>query len=148
MLGAFGPAGDVYAKKGPAPAFLAVPFYLIGWLSGALPSGLPPLSMLQTAFWFDAVVTALTAVLLARTAMTLGYRQRTALMAGALFGLGTIAWPYATHFFGEPLSALAIMGGFDALLRLRQTGALRYAAWAGLAAAVMIVASIPWPSVR
>lgn len=25
VLGAFGPEGDVYSKKGPAPAFLAVP---------------------------------------------------------------------------------------------------------------------------
>ena len=34
VLGAFGPEGDVFSKKGPAPAFLAVPFYLIGWLAG------------------------------------------------------------------------------------------------------------------
>ncbi|HRW08001.1 MAG TPA: hypothetical protein P5121_23025, partial [Caldilineaceae bacterium] len=28
VLGAFGPNGEVYSKKGPAPAFLAVPWYL------------------------------------------------------------------------------------------------------------------------
>jgi len=134
VLGAFGPEGDVFSKKGPAPAFLAVPFYLIGRL-------LPPLSMLQTAFWFNAVVTALTAVLLARTVLALGYRLTAALLAGALYGLGTIAWPYATHFFGEPLSALAILGVFHALLRLRQTGEVRYAAWAGVAAGVMVATS-------
>jgi hypothetical protein len=28
VLGAFGPDGQVFSKKGPAPAFLAVPWYL------------------------------------------------------------------------------------------------------------------------
>ena len=28
VLGAFGPGGEVYSKKGPAPAVLAVPWYL------------------------------------------------------------------------------------------------------------------------
>ena len=56
-----------------------------------------------------------------------GLLLRAAVLAGALFGLGTIAWPYATHFFGEPVSTLAIFGLFYTLLRLRQTGVPRYA---------------------
>ena len=59
VLGAFGPEGDDFSKKGPAPAILAVPFYLIGWLSSRLPVEALRLSMLQTAFWLNAVVTAL-----------------------------------------------------------------------------------------
>jgi hypothetical protein len=141
VLGAFGPEGDVFSKKGPAPAFLAVPFYLIGWLSGRLPVAGLHLSMLQTALWLNAVVTALTAVLLARAALALGYSLRAALLAGAIFGLATIAWPYATHFFGEPISSLAILGLFYALLRLRQTGSSRYALRGGLAAGVMVATS-------
>ena len=141
VLGAFGPEGDDFSKKGPAPAILAVPFYLIGWLSSRLPVEALRLSMLQTAFWLNAVVTALTGVLLARAVLALGYSLRTAVLAGAIFGLGTIAWPYATHFFGEPVSALAIFGLFFALLRLRQTGAPRYALLGGLAAGVMITTS-------
>ncbi len=141
VLGAFGPQGDVFSKKGPAPALLAAPFYLIGWLSGLLPVAALRLSMLQTAFWFNAAVTALTAVVLARLALVLGYRLRAALAAGLLFGLGTLAWPYATHFFGEPLSTLALLGCIDALVRLRQTGLARFAAWAGIAAGIMIATS-------
>lgn len=141
VLGAFGPGGDVFSKKGPAPALLAVPFYLVGWLSGLLPVAGLRLSMLQTAFWFNAVVTALTAVLLSRLALALGYRLRVALAAGLLFGLGTIAWPYATHFFGEPLSTLALLGCIYALVRLRQGGEVRHAAWAGLAAGIMAATS-------
>ncbi len=114
VLGAFGPQGDDFSKKGPAPAILAVPFYLIGWLSSRLPVAALHLSMLQTAFWLNAVVTALTGVLLARTVLALRYSLRAAVLAGAIFGLCTIAWPYATHFFGEPVSALAILGLFYA----------------------------------
>ena len=141
VLGAFGPEGDDFSKKGPAPAILAVPFYLIGWLSSRLPIEALRLSMLQTAFWLNAVVTALTGVLLAQAVLALGYSLRAAVLAGAVFGLGTIAWPYATHFFGEPVSALAIFGLFYALLRLRQTGAPRYAFLGGLAAGIMITTS-------
>lgn len=141
VLGAFGPEGDVFSKKGPAPAFIAVPFYLIGWLSGMLPVASLRLSALQTALWANGFVTALTALLLAQNVRILGYRLRTALLAGMLFGLATIAWPYATHFFGEPLSTLAISGLFYALLRLRQTGEARYAIWGGIAAGVMIATS-------
>lgn len=141
VLGAFGPQGDDFSKKGPAPAMLAVPFYLIGWLSNRLPVAALHLSMLQTAFWLNAVVTALTGVLVARAALALRYTLRTAVLAGAIFGLCTIAWPYATHFFGEPVSALAIFGLFFALLRLRQTAAPRYALLGGLAAGVMFTTS-------
>ena len=141
VLGAFGPEGDDFSKKGPAPAILAVPFYLIGWLSSRLPIEALRLSMLQTAFWLNAVVTAFTGVLLAQAVLALGYALRTAVLAGAIFGLGTIAWPYATHFFGEPVSALAIFSLFFAFLRLRQTGAPRYALLGGLAAGVMITTS-------
>ena len=73
VLGAFGPEGDDFSKKGPAPAILAVPFYLIGWLSSRLPVEALRLSMLQTAFWLNAVVTALTGVLLAQAVLALGY---------------------------------------------------------------------------
>ena len=141
VLGAFGPQGDDFSKKGPAPAILAVPFYLIGWLAAVCPSTALRLSMLQTAFWLNAVVTALTGVLLAQAVLALGYSFRAAVLAGAVFGLGTIAWPYATHFFGEPVSALAIFGLFYTLLRLRQTGAPRYTLLGGLAAGVMITTS-------
>ena len=88
VLGAFGPEGDDFSKKSPTPAILAVPFYLIGWLSSRLPIEALRLSMLQTAFWLNAVVTALTGVLLARAVLALGYSLRAAVLAGAVFRAG------------------------------------------------------------
>ena len=96
-----------------------MPFYLIGWLSSRLPVEALRLSMLQTAFLLNAVVTALTGVLLARAVLVLYYSLRAAVLTGVIFGLGTIAWPYATHFFGEPVSALAIFGLLHGAVRLR-----------------------------
>jgi len=130
-LGAFGTRGDVFCKKGPALALLAVPLYWLMWV-------LPVVGLLQGTLLFNMLVTAATALLVWRTALALGYGQWTGVAAALLYGLATIAWPYATHFFGEPLSALALLASLYTLLRLRQTRRLRYAWAAGLAAGLLI----------
>ncbi|RIK57785.1 MAG: hypothetical protein DCC57_01445 [Chloroflexi bacterium] len=134
VLGAFGPDGEVYSKKGPAPAFLAVTWY---WLLRALAHMDVQIGLLQGTLLWNGFVTAATAVLLWRTANRLGYGDRTGATLGLLFGLCTIAWPYANQFFGEPLSALSLLLCFYGLLswqRTRQVGwALAAGAGAGLA---------------
>ncbi|MBC8449561.1 MAG: hypothetical protein H8D78_17580 [Chloroflexi bacterium] len=130
-LGAFGPDGDVFSKKGPALALLAVPLYWLMW-------ALPGVGLLQGTLLFNMLVTAATALLVWRTVLALGYAQRTGVVAALLYGLGTMAWPYATHFFGEPLSALSLLAMFYTLLRLRQSGRSGYAWATGLAAGLLI----------
>ncbi len=93
---------------------------------------------LQATLLFNAIVTAWTAVLLWLTALRLGYRDRTAMLLGLLFGIATIAWPYAKQFFGEPLSALSLLACFYGLLAWRQTGRARWLAVAGIGAAAAI----------
>ncbi len=106
VLGAFGPDGDVYSKKGPGPAFANLRAYGITWAGRAL--GLE-WGLLQGALLWNGFLTALTAVLLWLTVLRLGYGDRTGMILGLLFGLGTIAWPYANHLFGEPLSAFSLL---------------------------------------
>ena len=72
------------------------------------------------------------------TAVRLGYRDRTGMVLGLLFGLATIAWPYAKQFFGEPLSAVSLLGCFYGLLAWRQTGRWRWLVVAGIGAGVAI----------
>ncbi|OUC05712.1 hypothetical protein RY27_25550, partial [Litorilinea aerophila] len=73
VLGAFGPDGQVYSKKGPAPAFLALPWYLL-WLAIArLGIGV---GLLQATLLWNGIVTAFTAALLWGTAVRLGYNDR------------------------------------------------------------------------
>ena len=135
VLGAFGPDGDVYSKKGPAPSFLAVPFYLFLHMITHLNVAV---GQLQGMLLWNGIVTAWTAALLWLTALRLGYRDRTGLMLGLLFGLATIAWPYAKQFFGEPISALGLLACFYGMLAWRQSGRWWWMAVAGVSAGAVL----------
>ncbi len=135
VLGAFGPEGDVYSKKGPAPAFLAVPWYLLLHIITELNVGI---GQLQATLLWNGLVTAVTAALLWLTARRLGYGDRTGMALGLLFGLATIAWPYANQFFGEPLSALALLTIFYGMATWQRRGGWWWMALAGIGAAVAL----------
>lgn len=135
VLGAFGPDGQVYSKKGPAPALLAVPWYLLLRTIAQLDIGI---GLVQGTLLWNGLITAFTAALLWLTALRLGYSDRVGVMLALLFGLGTIAWPYANHFFGEPLSALSLLLCFYAIRSFRNRGHLGWMWLAGLAAGVAI----------
>lgn len=136
VLGEFGPDGQVFSKKGPAPALLAAPWY---WLLRTIAQLQIQVGLLQGTLLWNGIVTALTAALLWLTAVRLGYRDRTGAALGLLFGLSTIAWPYANHFFGEPLSALSLLICFYGLVTYRQSGQLRWIWLAGAGAGVALV---------
>jgi len=135
VLGAFGPDGEVYSKKGPAPAVLAVPWYLLLRTIAHFNIGI---GLVQGTLLWNGLITALTAALLWLTAARLGYSDRTGIVLGLLFGLGTIAWPYANHFFGEPLSALSLLLTFYSILSYRVTGRLGWMWLAGLGGALAV----------
>lgn len=135
VLGAFGTDGEVYSKKGPAPAFLAVAWY---WTLRAVARMNVGIGLLQGTLLWNGFVTALTAVLLWRTANRLGYGDRTGATLGLLFGLCTIAWPYANQFFGEPLSAMSLMLCFYGLLSWQRTRNVLWSAVAGVGAGLAV----------
>lgn len=128
VLGAFGPDGQVFSKKGPAPAFLAVPWYLLLHTITEFNVGI---GQLQATLLWNGFVTAATAALLWLTALRLGYSDRTGMALGLLFGLATIAWPYANQFFGEPLSALSLLAVFCGMIAWRRNGHWWWMALAG-----------------
>jgi len=135
VLGAFGQAGEVYSKKGPAPAFLAVPWYLLLLAITRLNIGI---GLLQGTLLWNGVITGVTAALLWLTARRLHYSDHVGIGLALLYGLGTIAWPYANQFFGEPLSALSLLFCFYGILSFRHTNRLVWLLLAGCAAAVAI----------
>ncbi len=135
VLGAFGPEGDVYSKKGPAPAFVAVPWYLVLRSFAKLNVSL---GLLQGTLLWNGLVTALTAALVWLVASQLGYSDRVGALLGLLFGLATIAWPYANQFFGEPLSALGLLLAFYGILAWRTQGRLRWALAGGIGAGLAV----------
>jgi hypothetical protein len=60
----------------------------------------------QAAFTLNLFVTATTAALVFLAVLILQLPLEAALWAAALYGAGTIAWPYATTYFRDPLAAL------------------------------------------
>jgi hypothetical protein len=135
VLGAFGPEGDVYSKKGVGPAVVALPWYLVLHLLGRM--GII-LGLVQSTLLWNGFVTALTAGLLWLVAVRLGYDDYTGASLALLFGLATIAWPYANQFFGEPLSAFGLLLAFYGLVSWGATGRLRWPIIGGVGAALVL----------
>ncbi|MEZ4621259.1 MAG: hypothetical protein R2867_37950 [Caldilineaceae bacterium] len=85
------------------------------------------------------MVTVFTAALLWLTVRRLHYSDWIGILLALLYGLATIAWPYANHFFGEPLSALSLLCCFYGILSYRLTGYFYWILGAGIAAAVAVM---------
>lgn len=135
VLGEFGPEGDVYSKKGPAPAVLAVLWYFVLYMLAQADVGL---GLLQGTLLWNGFVTALTAVLLWHTALQFGYDDRAGAGLALLFGLATIAWPYANMYFGEPMSALSLLACFYCMRLWLMGKPQMWALFGGIAAAIAV----------
>lgn len=111
----FGPAGEVYSKKGPLLAFLAAFVYRI--TSGA---GLPVTPLITT---LNLGVTAVAGWLLFNLSRQAGFGPRQAAASALAWGLLTPALAYSRFFFTEPLAALGLVAAC--------LSALRFSGWAG-----------------
>jgi hypothetical protein len=129
--GTFGLDGHLYTRKGVGVSLLALPLV---WLGLIVPGWGPA----TTALIFNALVTAAAGALLLRYLQRLGYDDRVALVAGLIFGLATLAWPYAKTFFSDPLAGLCLVVAALAMLHFSDTGRAADALWAGLALAVSV----------
>ncbi|MCS7259267.1 MAG: glycosyltransferase family 39 protein [Anaerolineae bacterium] len=129
--GTFGLDGHLYSRKGIGMSLLLVPLV---WLGRSIPGW----GGATSALLFNSVVTAASASLLFFIVRQLGYTERDALTAGLVFGLATLAWPYAKTCFSEPLAGLCLLLAFWAALRFRQRGDLATAAICGIALVLAI----------
>lgn len=127
--GTYGLDGLLYSRKG-----IGVPVGLLPlvWLGLVVPWFGP----VSAGLLFNAVVTALTAVLISAYVQALGFTPRTGLLAALLFGLSTLAWPYAKSLFSDPFSGLLLLAAAYALLKTARHTASRkqvyFAALSGL----------------
>ncbi len=120
--------GALYSKYSPGQSFLALPLYLLGRIAAraAWPEAEAYLTRLAVAFWnplWGAAAVALLSAFLVR----LGYRRRTALVAGAAYGLASMGWVYSKTFFSEPAVGVCLLLSVWAL---REASAGRGTAWA------------------
>lgn len=84
----------------PLHPILGIPLVLLAGKFG--------LGKVQILYLLPAVYTALTAAFLVAISRKKGYPAKTSLLLGLMYGLGTIAFPYARTNFREPLAALLI----------------------------------------
>jgi hypothetical protein len=105
----FGRDGLLYSRKGIGTTLAALPFYWLALLFEAIGN-------VQAAMLTNAIVTALTGVLVYLCLRRLGYGEGISLATALAFGLGTMAWPYARYLFSESLAGLGLMLCFYFLL--------------------------------
>ncbi len=109
--GTFGPNGELYCRKGLGTSLLTIP---LAWLGMVVPFW----GVVQSGMLFNVIVTALTGLLVFLYVRRLGHSPSTGLISGLVFGLGTMAWPYAKYLFSDPLSGLSLLASAHFLLHL------------------------------
>jgi hypothetical protein len=129
--GTFGLDGSLYSRKGVGVSLLGLP---LAWLGLAVPFW----GVAQTFLLFNSLITAATGALLMLYIRRCGYALRAGLFGGLLYGLATMAWPYAKADFSDPLSGLLLLAAAYALLRYRQSGQISPAVWAGVACGLAV----------
>ena len=112
--------GHYYANKAPGLSLLAVPVWI------ATDILLPSTTLDARAWWTNVFVNALPASLLGVCLfVTLGWLGVSSIHArvGATlaYGLGTLAFPYATAFYAHQPAAVFGFASFAALVRAKQT---------------------------
>jgi hypothetical protein len=122
--GTYGLDGELYCRKGIATSLLSLP---LAWLGLVVPFW----GVVQTTLLFNALVTALTGALVYLYVNRLGYSARTSLALSLVFGLVTLAWPYAKYFFSDPLASLSLLATAYFLLCYRDSGKASDTFWAG-----------------
>jgi hypothetical protein len=114
------------------------PLYLAGKLAQAVTGSAADLP-LEFCLFFYQILTALGCLVLFRLCGALSDRHLGALAVAALYGLASMAWPYAVDTQSEPLVATSLLGSFYLLVRFRQDGRAASLVSAGLCEAVAIL---------
>ncbi len=123
--GTFGPDGNLYGRKGIGMALLALPLVWVALKWTAL-------GLVQSALLLNPILIAWTGGLVYRSGRRLGWSQAVAVITALVFGLATLAWPYAQTFFSDPVAGWGLFAAFYGLLSFARTGRKRYLAMAGL----------------
>lgn len=137
--------GHYFSDKAPGTAIVGVPVYA-AYLGVNRLAGIdaPPqdAAVAALALAVSGLSTVFLAVLLVRFLIPLT-GEPWALVTGAAFGLGTIAFPFATMLFGHALSAACLFAAFFLLHRWRRTQGWWEPVAAGLLGGWAVITEIP-----
>lgn len=127
--------GHYYSNKAPGSALLVAPSYAlvrgVSYLAGADPPD-PDFVMQMLTFTAAGLPTVLLAILLLRFLRPL-VGEPWALTMVVAYALGTIAFPFATMYFGHAASAFFLFAAFYLLWRAREN----HRVWTPLLAGIM-----------
>ncbi len=109
-----GPFSDPWAAPNQEPliSILLAPVYLMG-------RSFEQVGTLHIVWTFNIVITALTGASVFAAGLLFDYTERTSFAAGLIYGLATLAWPYARFLFREPLMALLVLWCFVAAVQVQ-----------------------------
>jgi hypothetical protein len=105
-------ANEPYAVYGLGTSLAVLPFYLAAKALAFDPR--------MAASLLNPLVTAATATVLYLFGRRLHFSRRLAVGVALMFGVGTLAWPYAKTFFSEPLTAFLLLSAAYLAYLLRQ----------------------------
>jgi Dolichyl-phosphate-mannose-protein mannosyltransferase len=126
--------GRWYSKYGLGQTAAQLPFFVTGHLMGKVVDATDDRAERFAVGMVNSAVTVALAALFWLTGRALGAGRGAATVATLVFGLATLAWPYARSDFAEPLQATALLLAFYALIRWRRRPHPFWAALAGGAA--------------
>ena len=118
-IDAYGHGKPAPIKYGPVQPVVSVPLFRLGEALQGIWPGEPKLTEVAVSSLMQAV-TALCGAALFGLMMNLGYGPAASVCTALLFGLATMAWPYARYHFTEPLSCLFIITAWWLILAARR----------------------------
>lgn len=110
--GTYGLDGLLYSRKGIGVPMGLLPLVWLGFV-------VPGFGLVSASLLFNAIVTALTAVILAAYVRALGFGAQVGGFLALTFGLSTLAWPYAKSLFSDPFSGLLLLAAAYSLHQVR-----------------------------
>lgn len=137
--------GHYYSDKAPGTALLGAPVYVLLSLASTLTGAGPPderSAVGALAFGVSGLATILLVLLLGRFLRPIT-GERWALAVSLGFGLGTMALPFATMYFGHAASSALLFGSFFLLWRWRADPMPWRAGLAGVLGGLAVVTEIP-----
>ncbi|MEM2567420.1 MAG: hypothetical protein QXH20_02990 [Candidatus Bathyarchaeia archaeon] len=143
--------GLCYSKYGPGQSLALIPFYIFGRsLKWIFPRG----NLALMGKWFadraNSFFTAFTVLIVGTWSSDLFGNANIALALSIIYGLSTLAWPYAKFNFNQPLTSLLLLMGFYFLWNYRKTANARYILLSGLSFGYLLftrisaIVAIPW----
>jgi 4-amino-4-deoxy-L-arabinose transferase-like glycosyltransferase len=137
--------GHYYSDKAPGTALIGVPVYLLLTATfNAAGAGTPdPLTAVQALAFVESGIFTVLLVLLLLRFLRPAVGERWALVVSLGYGLGSIAFPFATMFFGHAASAFFLFAAFYVLWRAKTVEGRRWMpALAGFLAGLAVLVEL------